>query len=84
MEQQRRFGPSGFYSQFVGAELVCSKYDITREEMDAFAAQSHGKAAAAQAAGRFNGEVVVVEGRNKEGAAVEHRVDEGAAARSAA
>ena len=74
---QERFGPSGFYSQFVGAEMVASKYDITRLDMDTFAAQSHAKAVAAQAAGKFDSEVVSVEGRDKEGNAVEHRVDEG-------
>ena len=74
---QDRFGPSGFYSQFVGAELVASKYDITRLDMDTFAAASHAKAAAAIAAGKFDDEIVTVEGRDKEGNVVEHRVDEG-------
>lgn len=74
---QGKFGPSGFYSQFVGAELVCAKWDISRADMDTFAARSHTNALAAQAAGRFDEEVVVVEGRDKEGNVVEHRIDEG-------
>ena len=74
---QDRFGPSGFYSQFVGAELVASKYEISRLDMDGFAAGSHAKAHAAQTAGRFAREIVVVEGRDKEGNVVEHASDEG-------
>jgi len=74
---QYRFGASGFYSQFTGAELVASKYGITREDMDAFAASSHAKAVAAAAEGRFDGEIVVVEGRTKEGEPIAHRADEG-------
>ena len=56
---QARYGSSGFYSQFVGAELVASKYGISRLDMDEFATASHARAAAAQAEGRFDGEVVV-------------------------
>jgi acetyl-CoA C-acetyltransferase len=74
---QDKFGPSGFYSQFTGAEIVASKYGIDRAQMDDFAAASHAKASAAQAEGRFESEVVVVQGRDKEGAAFEHRHDEG-------
>ncbi|MFD3548107.1 thiolase family protein [Streptomyces sp. NPDC058655] len=41
-----------------GAELVAEKYGVTREAQDAFALESHRKAAAAWAAGRYDGEVV--------------------------
>jgi acetyl-CoA C-acetyltransferase len=37
--------------QFVGAERVCSQYEVTRVAMDEFAAASHAKAVAAQQAG---------------------------------
>src|SRR4029077_2582654 len=43
-----------------GAELLASKYSITREEQDAFALRSHRQAAAAWDAGRYDGEVVAV------------------------
>lgn len=43
------------------AENVAEKYDISREEMDAFAVSSHQKAAHAQAEGWFDAEVVPVE-----------------------
>jgi len=39
-------------------ELVAEKYKIVREEQDRFAAASHRKAAAAQAAGKFDREIV--------------------------
>lgn len=41
-----------------GAELVADKHGITREAQDAFALESHRKAAAAWAAGRYDPEVV--------------------------
>lgn len=43
------------------AENVAEKYDISREEMDAFAVSSHQKAAHALAEGWFDAEVVPVE-----------------------
>ena len=43
------------------AELVAEKYGISREEQDAFALDSHRKAAAAWREGRFAAEVVPVE-----------------------
>ncbi|MGV3713071.1 thiolase family protein [Pseudolysinimonas sp.] len=44
------------------AELLAQKYDISREEQDAFAAASHHRAAAAWEAGVFDGEIVAVPG----------------------
>jgi acetyl-CoA acetyltransferase family protein len=45
-----------------GAELVADKHKIGRDEQDAFALASHHKAAAAWAAGLYDGEVVPYEG----------------------
>ncbi|MFJ6572596.1 thiolase family protein [Streptomyces sp. NPDC091292] len=42
------------------AELVADKHGLTREQQDAYALSSHRKAAAAQAAGLFDGEIVPV------------------------
>src|SRR5437660_7134672 len=42
------------------AENVAEKYQITREQQDAFAARSQAKAEAAQQAGRFKDEIVPV------------------------
>jgi len=44
------------------AEKLAEIYDISREQQDAFAARSHRLAAAAWAEGRFDGEIVQVEG----------------------
>src|SRR5579864_6359489 len=42
------------------AENLAARYGITRDEADAYAARSHQRAAAAWAAGRFDGEPVTV------------------------
>ena len=52
------------YNQFhmgAAAEMVAEKYHITREDQDAFAAESHRRAAAATAAGRFRAQILPVE-----------------------
>ena len=52
------------YNQFhmgAAAEMVAEKYKISREEQDAFAAESHRRAAAATAEGRFRGQILAVE-----------------------
>jgi acetyl-CoA acyltransferase len=42
------------------AENVAKQYQITRDDQEAFAVQSHAKAAAAQAAGKFADEIVPI------------------------
>ena len=49
------------------AENLGRKYHITREECDAFALESHRKAAAAQAAGRFDEQMIPVTVPGKRG-----------------
>lgn len=49
------------------AENLARKYHITRQECDAFAVESHRKAAAAQAEGRFAEQMVPVSVRGKGG-----------------
>lgn len=46
------------------AENLARKYQITREAQEAFAVESHTKAAAAQAAGKFADEIVPIETAN--------------------
>ncbi|GFO56466.1 acetyl-CoA acetyltransferase [Geomonas sp. Red276] len=53
--------PESFASMGITAELVADRYEISREDQDAFAAQSHAKAAAAIAAGKFKDEIVPVQ-----------------------
>ena len=50
--------PGSYLSMGLTAENVAKHYGITREEMDAFSYASHQKALAAQAAGRFDDEIV--------------------------
>lgn len=51
------------------AENVAAKYGITREMQDEFALKSHHKAEAAQAAGKFDDEIITVD-------AVKYKTDE--------
>lgn len=47
------------------AEIIAEKFAVTRDEQDHFAFQSHQRAAAATASGRFNDEIVPVEVKQK-------------------
>lgn len=42
------------------AERVASRWKVSRQDQDAYALESHRKAAAAQAAGRFDGQIVPI------------------------
>jgi acetyl-CoA C-acetyltransferase len=53
-------------SQFRGAELIAEKWDISREDMEAFAVESHERALRAQAEGRFTGQIAPLEGVDKD------------------
>ncbi|MFB7857607.1 acetyl-CoA C-acetyltransferase [Rhodococcus qingshengii] len=54
-----RYGDQGV-SQFKGAEMIAEKWDISREELEKWALQSHERAKAAIAAGRFDNEIVAM------------------------
>ena len=47
-------------SQFRSAEMIAEKWALTREEMEAFAVESHERAIRARAEGRFEREIVAV------------------------
>lgn len=51
----------------VTSENVAAKYGVSRETQDKFAAQSHARMAAAQAAGKFDAEIVPVATKLKVG-----------------
>ncbi|GAC1569815.1 MAG: thiolase family protein [Candidatus Dormibacteria bacterium] len=54
-------------SQGLAAEMIAAQWGVTREQADAFATESHRRAAAAQAAGRFDREIApIVVGENGE------------------
>ncbi|MGO9876881.1 MAG: acetyl-CoA C-acetyltransferase [Acidimicrobiia bacterium] len=49
-------------SQFRAAEMIAEKWDITRQDMEAFAVESHTRALRARAEGRFEREIVPLAG----------------------
>ena len=57
----------GLVGQGIGAEMIADQWGISREELDAFSAQSHQRAARATAEGRFENEIVPVAIRDDEG-----------------
>jgi acetyl-CoA C-acetyltransferase len=56
---------TSFIPQGVGADLIATVEEFSREDVDAYAARSQERAAAAQAEGRFNGSVVPVKDLNE-------------------
>lgn len=68
--------PEGLVHQGISAELVAARWKLDREELDAYAARSHQRAAAATASGFFDREVVPIDVTAASGETVSHRVDE--------
>lgn len=54
--------PEGLVNQGVSAELIAQRWGFDRETLDAFAAQSHARAAAAHEAGAFARELLPMAG----------------------
>ena len=54
-----RYGP-GEVSQFRGAEMIAERWDISRDDMEAFAVESHTRALLAIEEGHFTDEIVAV------------------------
>jgi acetyl-CoA C-acetyltransferase len=59
--------PFGVGHMGITAENLAAKWGITREEQDAFAAESHRRAAAAIAAGHFKEQIVPVSIKSRKG-----------------
>jgi len=72
----RRY-PGTTFSQFKGAELIAQRYGFERAQLDAFALESHHKATHAIEAGRFEREILPLEGQSRDGEPAPHREDEG-------
>ena len=53
--------------QGISAELISEKWGISRDDNDAFAVQSHQRAAQARAEGRFDNEIVPIEVETEDG-----------------
>jgi len=73
---QARYGVSGF-SQFAGAEMMAQKYQLRREDLDAYALESHRRAARATEDGAFADEILPLPVTLPDGATVMHTRDEG-------
>ena len=75
---QRRY-PGVEFSQFIGAEMMARKFDLSKGQLDAYALHSHELAIAATRAGRFAEEIVPLQVRLADGSAngEMHMVDEG-------
>jgi acetyl-CoA C-acetyltransferase len=56
---------TSFIPQGVGADLIATVESFTRDDVDAYAARSQERAAAAQAAGKFDNSVVAVKDINE-------------------
>ncbi|MFT4215324.1 MAG: thiolase family protein [Microbacterium sp.] len=52
--------PEGLVNQGVSAELIAQRWDLGREDLDAYAAASHERAASAAADGCFDGQLLPV------------------------
>ncbi|MFC7925821.1 thiolase family protein [Microbacterium laevaniformans] len=54
--------PDGLVNQGVSAELIAARWGFSRDELDAYAAESHERAAEAQVQGRFASQLLAVDG----------------------
>ncbi len=68
--------PGIMFSQFTGAEMMVTKHGFTREMLDAFALESHRRAAAATQSGAFDCEIIGLEIETPDGNEM-HVKDEG-------
>ncbi|NLG45832.1 thiolase family protein [Gordonia sp. (in: high G+C Gram-positive bacteria)] len=56
-----RYGVDGF-NQGLGAEMMAKRWNLSREQLDAYSARSHERTAAAQDAGAFDNQVIGFDG----------------------
>lgn len=73
---QDRYGVKTF-SQFTGAQMMADKYGFSREQLDAYALESHKRAAAATRSGAFEREIVPLPVQAADGSTTLHTEDEG-------
>jgi acetyl-CoA C-acetyltransferase len=74
---QAKFGTDQVFSQFIGAEMIASKYGFSRDDLDAYGLESHLRAQAATDSGAFDQEILPLEVTDAEGNSRLHRSDEG-------
>ena len=59
--------PPAYMSMGITAENLAKKYDIARDKQEEFAVNSHHKAAKAAESGKFDDEIVAIDGIDKDG-----------------
>jgi len=69
--------PNIQFSQFMGAEMMASKYDLSKEELDEYGFRSQQRAIAATQGGKFKDEICAVEITTADGKTELHTIDEG-------
>jgi acetyl-CoA acyltransferase len=57
----------GMVPQGISAEMIADKWGLSREDLDAFAAESHQRAARARSEGRFANEIIPVKVKDANG-----------------
>jgi acetyl-CoA C-acetyltransferase len=75
-ELQKKY-PGIQFSQFMGAEMMATKYKLSKDQLDEYGYGSHQKAIAATQGGRFRDEIVPLKVKLDDGSEAEHTVDEG-------
>lgn len=68
--------PGIMFSQFMGAEMIVKKHGFTRDQLDAFALESHLRATAATNSGAFANEIIALDVETANGTE-SHATDEG-------
>jgi acetyl-CoA acyltransferase len=68
--------PEGLVPQGISAELIARRWNLSRTELDEFAATSHQRAAAAWTDGRFDAEVAPLKAPTTDGSTVQVETDE--------
>ena len=78
------FGPrmieryhNGLVHQGISADLIAHKWELSRQDLDAYSLESHRRAARATAEGRFTSQIVPIQVRNEDGTTSEFVRDEG-------
>jgi acetyl-CoA C-acetyltransferase len=75
-ELQKKY-PNIQFSQFMGAEMMATKYGLKKDQLDQFGYESHKKAIAATQGGKFKDEVVPLSIKAEDGSTSLHTTDEG-------
>lgn len=82
-EMTRRYAEANLYdkggivSQGISAEIIANKWDLSREDLDAFSVESHDRAARATDEGWFESEIIPVEVKHEDGTVEQATTDEG-------